>query len=154
MVTMYGWIENLEGQAKAICDCLGHGAHGTAAEMIIETAAAETGIGKIKDTTVGAGMGLTQFDKMPFEDIKARSMSQRDKIIDRLKIDIELVEWTDLRYNPFLALLFTRLHYRLRPEPMPKSRLERAAYWKKWYNTEAGKGTEGHYLQMCDLYLP
>jgi hypothetical protein len=39
-------------------------------EMIIETAIAETGLGQIEDKTVGAGMGLTQFDEFPFNDIR------------------------------------------------------------------------------------
>ena len=157
MTTYYGWIANggdLRKQAVTICNCLGHGSHHTAVDILIETAAAETGVGLVRDTTVGAGMGLTQFDKLPFEDVKERSMHLRERILDDLSIDISLVEWDDLRYNPFLALLFTRLHYRLRPESIPARRIDRAQYWKKFYNTAAGAGTPEHYLKMCEIYLP
>ena len=109
----YGYInlKDIDEKAQKICDCIGNGKYGTAKELIIETAIAETGLGQIKNKTDNAGMGLTQFDKFPFDDIKKRNMRLRDKILKELGVDISLVEWNDLRYNDFLALLFTRLHY-------------------------------------------
>ena len=146
----YGFIElkHIIEKAEKICDCIGHGKNGTAVEMIVETAIAETGLGQIEDKTVGAGMGLTQFDEMPFNDIKTRTMKLRPQIQKDLKIDISLVNWDDLRFNPFLSLLFTRLHYWLKGDPIPATIEERAKYWKLHYNTKAGKGTVEHYLEM------
>lgn len=145
-------LKRINEDAQMICDCIGNGKYNTAKEMIIETAIAETGLGQIEDKTIGAGMGLTQFDKLPFDDIKKRNMRLRAKILDELKIDIALVGWDDLRYNQFLALLFTRLHYWLKGDPIPKTIEERAAYWKTHYNTSAGKGTIEHYLEMNKRY--
>ena len=98
-------LKRIKEDAQMICDCIGHGLYGTAKEMIIETAITETGLGQIEDKTVGAGMGLTQFDDRPFQDIRDRSIKLRPKILKELHIDIALVEWDDLRYNQFLALL-------------------------------------------------
>ena len=72
---MYGVINSkqLYDTAKYVCDILGHGANGKAVHILLETAAAETNLGKTKDTTKGAGTGLTQFDKLPFQDVKERS---------------------------------------------------------------------------------
>lgn len=150
----YGFIddETILKQAKEICKCLGNGKNSTAVEMIIETAVAETGLGRIEDKTIGAGMGLTQFDKLPFDDIKARNIKLREKIYKELKVDISLVNWDDLRYNSFLALLFTRLFYLLKGDPIPKTIEERASYWKLHYNTKLGKGTPEHYLEMNKNY--
>lgn len=150
----YGFIDNdmIVKMCHKICDSLGYGATGTAHKLIYETGVVETGFGKIKDTTVGAGMGVTQFDKLPFEDIKRRNMHLKDKILKELNVDISLVEWEHLRYNPYLSLLFTRLFYRLRPEVIPETIEERAKYWKKFYNTELGKGTPEHYLEMNKVY--
>ncbi|WP_026804675.1 hypothetical protein [Aliarcobacter lanthieri] len=150
----YGYIDKkcIVEKAKKICECLGNGKYETAVEMIIETAVAETGLGKIEDKTVGAGMGLTQFDKLPFEDIKRRNMKLREKILKELGVDLQLVEWEHLRYNDFLALLFTRLFYLLKGDPIPKTIEERAAYWKLHYNTKLGKGTIEHYLEMNRRY--
>jgi hypothetical protein len=145
-------LKRIVEDAQMICDCIGHGKFGTAKEMIIETAIAETGLGAIEDKTIGAGMGLTQFDEMPFNDIRDRSKKLQSKILKELKIDISLVNWDDLRYNQFLALLFTRLHYWLKGDPIPETIKERAAYWKLHYNTKLGKGTVEHYLEMNKKY--
>lgn len=145
-------LKRINEDALMICDCIGHGLYGTAKEMIIETAITETGLGQIEDKTVGAGMGLTQFDDKPFQDIRDRSIKLRPKILKELKIDISLVEWDDLRYNQFLSLLFTRLHYWLKGDPIPATIEERAKYWKRHYNTVQGKGTVEHYLEMNRKY--
>lgn len=51
----YGYIDkkHILEKAEKICDCIGHGLYGTAVEMIVETAVAETGLGQITDRTVG-----------------------------------------------------------------------------------------------------
>ena len=150
----YGVINltRINEDAQMICDCIGNGKFGTAKEMIIETAIAETGLGQIEDKTVDAGMGITQFDKLPFDDVKNRSMKLKEKIKKELHVDISLVNWDDLRYNQFLALLFTRLHYWLKGDPIPATIEERANYWKLHYNTKFGKGTVEHYLEMNSKY--
>ena len=131
-----------------ICKVLGNGGNNTADELLIETAGAETNKGLTKDNGIlTAGIGLTQFDKGSFEDTKKRSEKHRDNIKDNLKVDINLVEWEMLAYSPFLALLFTRLKYKLIPEEIPSDIEGRAKYWKKYYNTIAGAGTITHYLK-------
>ena len=86
----YGVInpKRIVEDAQIICDCIGHGKYETAKLMIIETAIAETGLGQIEDKTVGAGMGLTQFDEFPFNDIKNRCIKLKPQIQKDLKIDI------------------------------------------------------------------
>lgn len=138
---------NLREIAYLVCECLGHGANDSAFFLLMETAGAETHRGEIKDNTVGAGMGLTQFDEMPFYDVINRA-SQKDKqrLIDCFDLDIELVKWQDLRYNPFLSMVFTRLKYKKIPDIIPNTFEGRAKYWKEFYNTYAGKGTLDHYI--------
>lgn len=150
----YGYIdkEDLKKQAKKICEVLGMGVNQVADKMILETAIAETGLGKIEDKTKGAGMGITQFDEFPFDDLKQRSLDKRDKIYQNLGVDITLVEWDDIRYNPFLGMLFARLQYLPLKENIPSTIEERARYWKKYYNTVKGKGTVEHYLEMNKQY--
>ena len=134
---------------KVICDCLGYGANENADKLLLETAKAETLLGKAKDNTpLKAGCGLCQFDPMPFEDVKKRSLKYRDKILEEMKIDIKLVEYEWLAYNPLLSFLFCRLKYKLIPEPIPETIEGRARYWKKYYNSVLGKGTIYHYLQV------
>jgi hypothetical protein len=121
--------------------------------MIIETAITETGLGRIKDATEFAGMGICQFDKLPFNDIRDRSIPKwRDKILKELEVDIAIIEWDALRYDSFLSLLFCRLFYKLVPAKIPDTMEVRAAYWKQYYNTKFGKGTVEHYIKMNTTY--
>ena len=153
-MTNYGYIndDTIKNQIQLICKCLGNGKNDVAHLLLYETAKAETGLGSIEDKTIGAGMGLTQFDELPFKDILKRNMKSRDKILKELGVDIGLIEWNDLRYNSYLALLFARLFYWLKGDPIPKTIEERAAYWKLHYNTKLGKGTVEHYLEMNRKY--
>lgn len=146
----YGYIneETIKNQIQLICNCLGNGKNDVAHLLLFETAKAETGLGSIEDKTIGAGIGICQFDKFPFNDLKKRSLTFKDKILKDLGVDISLVEWEHLRYNSFLSLLFCRLLYKPFSEEIPKDKTSRAGYWKRYYNTVAGKGTIEHYLKM------
>ncbi len=145
----YGLVKksHFEDMVMAVCECLGHGKNKTAYNLIIETANAETNMGKTEDKSISNGHGITQIDKIGFEDIKARTRDKnKDMVYDSFGIDIDLVEFNDLRYNPLLSAIFTRLKYKFITEEIPSSKKGRAQYWKKYYNTYAGKGTPKHYL--------
>jgi len=145
---LIGGKYHLEEIAFKVCDILGNGSNNVAHKLLVETAGAETHFGTYKDSTLGAGMGITQFDHLPFEDVKARTrMHHKKALIKSMDIDIDLVQWEELRYNPLLAMIFTRLKYKLVPEEIPELLEDRAKYWKKYYNTEAGKGSVEHYLR-------
>ena len=146
----YGLVnqQHLEDCAEVVCNCLGHGKNHKAIELLLETAGAETNKGMIRDASAYAGMGITQIDELPFEDIKVRARAKdTDKIKKELGIDMKFVEWEHLRYNPFLCILFTRLKYKKVVDPIPNTLEERAGYWKEYYNTKAGKGTTEHYIK-------
>lgn len=135
--------------AQAVCNVLGAGEQNSAVYMLCETAAAETHYGTYSDPTPGgAGRGLYQCDEIAFKDIQQR-VRQAD--VDALKaafdFDLRKVEWDDLNLSPLLATVIARLHYKLKPESIPLSLAGRAAYWKKFYNTSAGKGTADEYIE-------
>lgn len=154
--TYYGLISqnNLREIAKAVCDCLGYGKNKTAYNLLLETAGAETIRGTFYDSTKYAGMGLTQFDRKPFSDTHNRtSKNIKIKVFNCFGIHLDYLEWEDLRYNPLLAMLYTRLKYRLIAEEIPNNIEDRAKYWKKFYNSELGKGTIEHYLSANKQFL-
>lgn len=154
--TFYGVMdqEHLERIAFEVCECLGHGTNGKAIDILIETAGAETVRATLQDPTKFAGMGVTQFDKLPFEDIQNRTRQKdKDKILETFGINIEWVGWSHLRYNPLLAMIFTRLKYKKIPELIPNTFEDRSAYWKEHYNTKLGKGTIEHYIKSNKLFM-
>lgn len=141
--------------AHQVCNVLGHGSHGYATNLLLETAAAETCLGLYQDPTPGgAGMGLCQHDAIAFKDILQRTPRRFIYLIDKhFGCDITKLKHTSLANDPLLSFIFCRLHYRLRPEPIPSSLRGRAEYWKQFYNSMAGKGTVTHYLDSANTYL-
>ena len=121
--------------------------------MVLETACAETQLGTFPDLTNKSGFGICQFDEIGFKHVKERSMKYQDEIYNKWGINIDLITLIELRYNPFISVLFCRLFYKSIPDPIPSDRKGRAHYWKKWYNTFKGKGTIKHYLASCEEIL-
>jgi hypothetical protein len=149
-------IDQLIELAEQVCDVLGYGKNRTADLLLVETAAAESQCGLYKDPTPnGAGYGPTQFDHVGFVDTKMRTRHKDYlKILHAFGVDIAKVKIECLADDPLLAMIFTRLKYKLRPEEIPKHLKGRADYWKQWWNTEAGKGTPEHYISSVLRHLP
>lgn len=140
--------------AQKVCDVLGHGENGVAAALLLETAAAETGLGTFQDRTESNGFGLCQVDRIGVEDVQARTKERDIQAIRKaFGYDIKTIKPKDLNNDPLLSLIFCRLHYKLRPEIIPKSFAGRATYWKWFYNTKAGKGTPEHYMKSAEHHL-
>ncbi len=154
----YGLVSTLhiKGICQAVCDVLGGNEH--VVRLMCETAATETGYGTMPDKTRhGAGRGLFQCDKIAFDDVIARTRTEHIKVLEQaFDFDLRAIEWNDLNYSPLLAAVICRLHYKLIPEAVPQTLKGRADYWKKYYNTSAGKGTASDYVaraQNWDRFL-
>lgn len=146
--------EQIHQHARAVCDVIGNGKNNAAIQFLQEIAAVETHSGTLRDRhAVRLGIGLMQIDRICFVDVMKRTkISVWDSITEALGIEIN-VDYEMIAYSPLLSILFARLHLKLIPDEIPANRLERAAYWKKFYNTEAGAGTVDHYMKSCDAYL-
>lgn len=138
-----------------VCKVLGHGSNNTADILILGTIAQETHLGSYKDPTpTSAGQSIAQFDEMPFYDVRDRTSEKtRQLCIDAWGIDIKQLRWEDIWYNPFLAVLFVRLKYRLIPDAIPEDNQGMAEYYKKWYNSYEGKATPEEYLENYDRFV-
>jgi|SRR5688572_17619067 len=160
----YGIVHRDQPQqyAQAVCDVLGHGENRLAVRMLLETCAQETHMGRFRDTDfLRHGIGLMQLDRIGFDDVKTRARDEDlQKLEERFGVVIrsdkptqKAVEHEDLAFSPLLSMIFARLFYKLRPDPIPDSIEGRARYWKKYYNTPAGKGTEAEYLLNAKRFL-
>lgn len=132
--------------AKDVVSVLGGGKN--AEKLLLETAMQETKLGAYRDPTKdGAGRGITQFDKIGVEDVLQRcKQSERDLVLEAFGIDVWMLEHNDLDFAPLPCFILTRLKYKRIPEPIPNTIEGRASYWKKHYNTEAGRGTTDEYI--------
>jgi len=144
---MYGLISKKElyDITDKVVECLGGGDNARA--LLLETASAETLCGEAIDDSWSVGMGVFQFDKIGFNDVKARtSKANANKVHKCFGIDINKVVYSDLRYSPLLGAIFCRLKYILVPKPIPADIQSRADYWKVYYNSVLGSGTVEHYI--------
>jgi len=147
---MYGLISKKElyNIIDKVVECLGGGDNARA--LLLETASAETLLGEAVDSSFNSGMGIFQFDKIGFDDVKARtSTANANKVYHCFGIDIKKVDYTDLRYSPLLGAIFCRLKYILVPKPIPSDIQSRANYWKIYYNSVLGAGTPEHYVNSA-----
>ncbi len=58
-----------------------------------------------------------------------------------------------LEKNIAAGIVHCRLKYWRVPKKMPNTLEGRASYWKKYYNTDQGKGTEEKYIDTVKEYL-
>jgi len=138
--------------AQAVCDAIG--GNPLVVDLLIETAAAETLLGEYRDPTpYAAGTGVTQVDEGTFDWLKGRykGHSIATQIHTAFGVSLSRVSYSELEASPLLSFIFCRLRYYTVPAPIPPDREGRAEYWKRHYNTSAGKGTPSEYLERCKL---
>jgi len=151
---MYGLIskKHLDDTILEVTRVLGDGANNTAHLLLSETAQTETSYGDYPDMNLFSGYGVMQFDDVGINDTIARTPQHiKDLIKKTWGIDLDYVNGFAMQWSPLLSVVMARLKYRLIPQEIPKSRNARAMYWKKWYNSELGKGTVEHYLEATKV---
>ena len=82
-----------------------------------------------------------------FNDIVANYLNNRIPLKEKILEIAGVREFNakDLENNDRLATCMARVHYLRKPASIPASLDGQAAYWKKYYNTVLGKGTEEEY---------
>ena len=98
----------------------------------------------------GPALSWWQIEPKTHNDIWKSYLAYRPEISDKLNaVSDVLGDEEELKTNPFYACAMARIHYLRVPEALPKfdARAGMARYWKKYYNTELGKGTEQKFLE-------
>ena len=99
-------------------------------------------------TSDGEGrFGVAQVDRVAFDQVQKKLRDKNSRIFkflkpfkDQLNIDLSQISYADLR-NDVVSIAIGRLYLKqLTKENIPSTLEEQAAYWKKYYNTSAGKG--------------
>lgn len=143
-----------------------------ASDLMMGTIAAESECGHyIMQKGRGPAMGICQMEPATASDIVHRYVTSRSAIDRRFHsafhlIDSHMVDWSKvdpdvlgekLMSDNRFAIALARLKYWMCPEPLPKYGplyIEALAlYWKRNYNTEAGKGTVDHFLRCYGRYV-
>lgn len=137
----------------AVCLYLGSNSQ-LAESLLTETCAAETQLCTYPDRhPTKLGVGGFQFDQIALDDLQQETDLRHKKKVERLwGYVLDDVVLADLADDFLLAAICCRLKYMRVPSAIPKSYLDRAIYWKRFYNTEAGKGTIDHYITAVERF--
>jgi hypothetical protein len=118
--------------------------------MIFATGKAESGY-RVLEQMGGPAVGFFQVEPATAQDVWDNYVFYRPQI----KTDLYALglDDGDLKHSIMssiaLQVAFARLQYRRFKDPLPKSdnKEAQAKYWKKFYNTELGRGTIEHFLE-------
>lgn len=128
----------------------------SAMNLLAGTCAKESRLGTyFKQLGGGPALGIYQMEPATYNDIFDNYLSANTKYVYRERM-YRYIGWKEdfeppkdmLIYNLGLATCMARLHYSRFSEPLPhKYDVEGlAAYWKKYYNTPEGAGTQKEFI--------
>ena len=123
----------------------------SAVNLEFGTCAQESLCGTYIKQIKGPALGIYQMEPSTYHDLMLWAQTNQRTLLARglTQCGMTSVPPTSaLIYNLRFATLMTRLHYWRRPEPLPApTDIEGLAkYWKKFYNTEKGKGTVEEFI--------
>ncbi|MBF0447369.1 MAG: hypothetical protein HQL67_04125 [Magnetococcales bacterium] len=128
----------------------------SAEALLLGTAAQESKMGHyIHQLGGGPALGVFQMESATFQDIWQNYIRFRPAIASRLAHQWPLQpEPEALVTDLLLAAVMCRLHYRRVFAPLPEANDVNglAAYWKRYYNTAAGRGTEAEFMTNWSRY--
>lgn len=119
-----------------------------AQQLILCTAAQESLFGVLGRRQIhGPARGLFGCELPTFRWLRAKYMTRWPHLTAFC--------FPDLESRDDVAVIFCRLRYLVIPEPLPDGHDVKAmaAYWKRYYNTPAGKGTEDEFIEHALHYV-
>lgn len=118
-----------------------------AINLQLGTLAHESKFGRYLRQNGGPAIGIFQMEPATFNWLIEVFAVKYPQLVGR---KAEEMEW-DLK----LAIIMCRLRYRAVTAPIPDANdlPAMAAYWKKFYNTVAGKGTEEEFIAAYKQYV-
>ena len=120
-----------------------------AVALIYETGNAETGYRNLVQMGGGPAVSFFQLEPATIQDIFNNYVEYRQPLLEVLiefGLDPMYLEFC-VKTNIAIAICMCRFHYRRVPSAIPKTKEQRAIYWKEHYNTNLGKGTIDHFLK-------
>lgn len=143
-------LRNLIKETLLETDAYSH----SAVNLLMGTAAQESKLGTYLKQIRGPALGIMQMEPSTFQDVSNRI--SRDRQLDLLEaIGMDAMPRpSDMVYNLKLAIMMARYKYLLipKPLPLPDDIPGMAKYWKKYYNTPLGRGTEEEFMRNYIRY--
>lgn len=136
--------------------------HSPAAEdLLMGTAAQESKMGRfLRQHPTGPARGVFQMEPSTHDDIWRNFLSHRSQTARIVRgyrtTDSGMPDYDEMQGNLYYAAAMCRLHYRRVRERLPDygDVAGYARYWKLYYNTPAGKGTEHEFIRNWNRLVP
>lgn len=132
-----------------------------AENLLMGTAAQESQLGFYLKQINGPALGIFQIEPATHKDVWANYINYRPELKNKLAqiVTIKSPEWleTHLVTNLAYSAAIARIIYMRAPEKLPDANeIEgMARYWKKYYNTDLGKGTveefKNNYKKLVEI---
>lgn len=120
-----------------------------AVNLLMGTAAQESHLGKYrKQIGGGPALGIFQMEPATFNDIVNNYLRYKPELASRIErvARISRFKAEDIKNNDLLAICMARVHYLRVKEAIPSDLEGWARYWKRYFNTPLGKGTEEEFI--------
>lgn len=122
--------------------------------MILETACVESNCGEYIKQLKGPACGIFQIEPNTAKDMLQHFIKYKPKLFENYikLLNPNLTLEQNLQTNLMFQIFMCRVYYLRFEQIIPNTVEERAAYWKKYYNTYKGKGTVEKYIKAVDKY--
>jgi len=125
-----------------------------AVNLLMGTAAQESGFGTyLKQLKSGPAVGVFQMEPATFKDIIHNYLRYKPELFEKVRSFCMELEADEMIWNLKFAIIMARVQYFRRREPLPNNLSGYAKYWKKFYNTPEGRGTEEEFIRNYKKYV-
>ena len=157
-------IKQMRFLVKKVCLKMGDKyASDDAVNLVLATGIAESRYEYIRQMGDGPARSFWQVEPATCVDNLAHYLKHRPKLMKKCAnasmVDLKHWQnydekiWEDiLETNIAAAIVHARLKYWRVPKKMPKSIEGQANYWKKYYNSDLGKGRPEHFIEMAEKW--
>jgi hypothetical protein len=158
-------ISQMRSLVKATCSKMGEKyASDDAVELILATGIVESRYEYIRQMGDGPARSFWQVEPATCVDNLAHYLKHRPELMRKCAEAsmVDLKHWQNydervwaeiLEKNIAAGIVHCRLKYWRVPKKMPSSVEGQAAYWKKYYNSEGGKGDPEHFVESVKKLL-
>jgi len=158
-------ISQMRSLVKATCSKMGEKyASDDAVELILATGIVESRYEYIRQMGDGPARSFWQVEPATCVDNLAHYLKHRPELMRKCAeasmVDVKHWQnydervWAEiLEKNIAAGIVHCRLKYWRVPKKMPSSVEGQAAYWKKYYNSEGGKGNPEHFVESVKKLL-
>ena len=125
-----------------------------AVNLLMGTAAQESMFGTyLKQLGNGPALGVFQMEPATFKDIFENYLAYKPDLLDKVRGFALYLDADETVWNLKFTIIMARGHYLRVNEALPVDLIGYAAYWKKYYNTEKGAGTEQEFIRNYKKFV-